>query len=194
MRCNSAKVVDAIVKQPRLPFDWTQMNEETMIQVLQLSKETTVPFWKSYFSNIDTTNHNRLTGSWLPHDTFVTEEERHFSVEKYVRRTMRLQTALSRDEHKVFVVFFGFPEIHTMSITEKIIHGIRTRCKENYSVILCNARFQQYKEGNFFFIYEPLHQTASEDENKDWNDLTARIEMRIRGILTEQAYEPLPID
>lgn len=194
MRCNTAMAVNAIVNQPRLPFDWTQMSEQSMIQVLQLNKEDTVSFWKTYFSNIDETNHHAKTGSWLPHDSFKTEEEKEASVEKYVRRTVRFQNALSREEHKVFVIFFGFPGGNTMFVTQTLLHALHLFCKEKYSVIICNAGHQQYKQDNLFFIYEPLYQTNSEDENKDWNDLTKRVEMRIRDIFIEQSFEAVPID
>jgi len=194
MRCNTAIAVNAIVNQPRLPFDWTQMNEESMLRVLQLNKDDTILFWTIYFSNIDETNHHRTTGSWLPHDSFQSEEEKNASVEKYVRRTVRLHKAISRKEHKVFIIFFGFPETNSMRIAEKLIYTIQSVCKENYSVIICNALHQQFREGNLFFIYEPLISTDSNDENKDWDDLTKRVELRLRDIFTEQSFEPIPLD
>jgi hypothetical protein len=193
MRCNAAMVANAIVNQPRLPFDWTQMSPESMLEVLQLSRESTQSFWESYFSEIDTTNHNKRTGSWLPHDTFVTEEERKATVDKYVRRTTRLQEALAREEHKVFLVFFGFPVADTLDTTRKLISGIRYSCKENYSIIICNAVYQEYRDDFLYFIYEPLLQTESDDENKDWNDLTKRVENRIRVLLEDKVWEPVPI-
>lgn len=193
MRCNTAMAVNAIVNQPRLPFDWTQMNEQSMMYILQLEKDHTISFWKEYFSNIDETNHHKMTGSWLPHDAFRTEEEREASVEKYVRRTVRLQEALSRKEHKVFVIFFGFPQANSISIAQKLIQTIDTVCKENYSIIICNASQQQLRKGNLFFIYEPLIPTDSKDENKDWDDLTKRVEIRIRDIFTEESFEAVPL-
>lgn len=192
MRCNAAMVANAIVNQPRLPFDWTQMSPESMLEVLQLSRESTQSFWESYFSEIDTTNHNKRTGSWLPHDAFVTEEERKASVEKYVRRTIRLQEALAREEHKVFLVFFGYPGADTLNTTRKLISGIRDSCKENYSIIICNAVHQEYRDELIYFMYEPLLHTDSDDENKDWNDLTKRVETRIRAIFIEKSFEPIP--
>jgi hypothetical protein len=193
MRCNAAMVANAIVNQPRLPFDWTQMSPESMLEVLQLSRGSTQSFWESYFSEMDTTNHNKRTGSWLPHDTFVTEEERKATVDKYVRRTTRLQEALAREEHKVFLVFFGFPVADTLDTTRKLISGIRYSCKENYSIIICNAVYQEYRDDFLYFIYEPLLQTESDDENKDWNDLTKRVENRIRVLLEDKVWEPVPI-
>ena len=193
MRCNAAMAVNAIVNQPRLPFDWTQMSVESMLDVLQLSRGTTQSFWESYFSEIDTTNHNKRTGSWLPHDAFMSEEERKASVDKYVRRTTRLQEALAREEHKVFLVFFGFPLADTLDTTRKLISGIRDACKENYSIIICNAVYQEYRDDFLYFIYEPLLQTDSNDENKDWDDLTKRVENRIRVLLEDKVWEPVPI-
>jgi hypothetical protein len=193
MRCNAAMAVNAIVNQPRLPFDWTQMNPESMLNVLQLSRESTQSFWESYFSEMDTTNHNKRTASWLPHDAFMTEEERKASVEKYVRRTIRLQEALASEEHKVFVVFFGYPLADTLDTTRKLISGIQDSCKENYSIIICNAMYQEYRDESLYFIYEPLINTGSDDENKDWDDLTKRVETRIRLLLEDKVWEPVPI-
>jgi len=193
MRCNAAMAVNAIVNQPHLPFDWTQMSVESMLDVLQLSRGSTQSFWESYFSEIDTTNHNKRTGSWLPHDAFMSEEERKASVDKYVRRTTRLQEALAREEHKVFLVFFGFPVADTLDTTRKLISGIRDSCKENYSIIICNAVYQEYRDDFLYFIYEPLLQTDSKDENKDWDDLTKRVENRIRVLLEDKVWEPVPI-
>lgn len=193
MRCNAAMAVNAIVNQPRLPFDWTQMSVESMLDVLQLSRGPTQSFWEIYFSEMDTTNHNKRTGSWLPHDAFMSEEERKASVDKYVRRTIRLQEALAREEHKVFLVFFGFPLADTLDTTRKLISGIRDSCKENYSIIICNAVYQEYRDDFLYFIYEPLLQTESDDENKDWDDLTKRVENRIRVLLEDKVWEPVPI-
>ena len=193
MRCNAAMAVNAIVNQPHLPFDWTQMSVESMLDVLQLSRGSTQSFWESYFSEMDTTNHNKRTGSWLPHDAFMSEEERKASVDKYVRRTTRLQEALAREEHKVFLVFFGFPVTDTLDTTRKLISGIRDSCKENYSIIICNAVYQEYRDDFLYFIYEPLLQTDSKDENKDWDDLTKRVENRIRVLLEDKVWEPVPI-
>jgi len=193
MRCNAAMAVNAIVNQPRLPFDWTQMSVESMLDVLQLSRGSTQSFWENYFSEMDTTNHNKRTGSWLPHDGFTTEEERKASVDKYVRRTIRLQETLAREEHKIFLVFFGFPLADTLDTTRKLISGIRDSCKENYSIIICNALYQEYRDETLYFIYEPLFQTDSDDENKDWDDLTKRVENRIRVLLEDKVWEPLPI-
>jgi hypothetical protein len=193
MRCNAAMVANAIVNQPRLPFDWTQMSLESMLDVLQLSRESTQSFWESYFSEMDTTNHNKRTGSWLPHDTFMTEDERKMSVEKYVRRTIRLQEALAREEHKVFLIFFGYPMAETLDTTRKLISGIRDSCKENYSIIICNALHQEYRDESLYFIYEPLIHTESDDENKDWDDLTKRVETRIRLLLEDKMWDPISI-
>jgi hypothetical protein len=185
--------LNAIVNQPRLPFDWTQMSVESMLDVLQLSRGSTQSFWENYFSEMDTTNHNKRTGSWLPHDGFTTEEERKASVDKYVRRTIRLQETLAREEHKIFLVFFGFPLADTLDTTRKLISGIRDSCKENYSIIICNALYQEYRDDFLYFIYEPLLQTESDDENKDWDDLTKRVEKRIRVLLEDKVWEPVPI-
>lgn len=193
MRCNASMVANAIVNQPRLPFDWTQMNAHSMIEVLQLTKERNHSFWEQYFSEIDTTNHHKRTGSWLPHDKFTTESERSSSVDKYIRRTIRFQEALSRKEHKVFIIFFGYPGADTPEITRKLVTAIGDSCKENYSIIICNALHQEYRDNILYFIYEPLIHTESNDENKDWDDLTKRVENKIRAILEEKGWEPVPI-
>jgi hypothetical protein len=193
MRCNAAIAVNAIVNQPRLPFDWTQMSVESMLDVLQLSRGSIQSFWESYFSEMDTTNHNKKTGSWLPHDVFMSEEERKASVNKYVRRTIRLQETLAREEHKIFLVFFGFPVADTLDTTRKLISGILDSCKKNCSIIICNALYQEYRDESLYFIYEPLLQKYSDDENKDWDDLTKRVENRIRVLLEEKVWEPVPI-
>jgi hypothetical protein len=93
----------------------------------------------------------------------------------------------------VFVLFFGFPQGNSMSITQRLLNALQSFCKENYSVIICNATYQQYRQENLFFIYEPLFQTQSDDENKDWNDLTKRVELRLRELFVEQCFEPLPL-
>jgi hypothetical protein len=191
MRCNAAMAINPIVNQPRLPFDWAQMNVNTMVQVFHLSKENTPSFWESYFSNLDDTNHNKTTGSWLPHDTFSTEEERKISVEKYVRRTIRLQETLTREEHKIFVIFFGFPEPNNMRTLKQLYDIIDEKCKTNYSIIACNVVYEESILLDMFLIYERLHDTGNEDS--DWADMTTRISKRISDILTKNEYEAIPV-
>jgi hypothetical protein len=53
--------------------------------------------------------------------------------------------------------------------------------------------YHEYTDETLYFIYEPLLQTDSDDENKDWDDLTKRVENRIRVLLEDKVWEPLPI-
>ena len=193
MRCNSATIINNIVPQPRLPFDWTQMNAYSMSRVLQLNKENIHSFWTEYFSQIDATHHHTKTNSWFPHDNFTTDEEKIASVEKYVRRTHRLQDALNRPEHKIFLIFFGFPEVGNHLTAVHLLTTLETLCKENYSVIMCNVFIENYYNANMYHMYEPLIASGSPDENYDWDILTKKIENRLRMFLSEKGYEVVPL-
>ncbi len=181
-------ITNAIVNQPRLPFDWVQMNLKSMEKLICLQEDFIQMFWEDYFSNLTDTNHNPETQSWFPHDTF-TPEEITKTVEKYCRRTQRLQSALQDETHKVFVIFFGFPQAGLQYFVDTLVNAIRRRCQSSFSFVVCNAYFEEKEDGFICYLHE---QIGDKLDDKDWEDLTKRLEERIRLYLRCKEYEVIP--
>lgn len=196
MRCNAAIVTNSIVNQPRLPFDWAQIDIDSMIQCLEISKEDIELFWTEYFNQVDSSHHHLTTNSWFPHDNFDTEENKIQTIKKYVRRHQRLLALLEQESHKIYVIFFGFPipetsSFYTLYQSAKLIESITKVSKGTNTFVVCNAKKNEEKTENIHFIYERLEETV---EGDSWDILTKKIEARIRQFLLSQQTEPTPFE
>jgi hypothetical protein len=193
LRCNAAIVTKAIVSQPSLPFDWTQMNIESMKTVLQLKEESIRGFWETYFSTLDETNHNQQTNSWFPHDLFGSPEETRNTVDKYERRTKRLLQAFDSPTPKVFLIFFGFPESDSLEKTAHLIMAIRSRVNVEHSFIVCNAKYDETTIENIHFIYEKLPEIVEDEKEDSWSMLTKHVEQRVRKLVESLNLEAISL-
>lgn len=112
--CDAKKICNCVHKcrsTLTLPFDWCQMNGESMVKVLNLSDSAIKPFWTTYLSNLNSNNKNKATGSWFPHDflkdkTTLKFESLEECIEKYSRRTRRMFYNLRLPEDKLLFSFF----------------------------------------------------------------------------------------
>lgn len=194
LRCNAAMLTDGIISQPRLPFDWTQMNVESMKQVCFLTEETSKTFWTDYFSSLDETNHHRDTNSWFPHDKFRSLEEKEKTIDKYVRRTKRLQDVLDSHIPKIFVLFFSYPELDSLEKADEILTSLKKRTKGHSKFIICNALHYETQIDDTWFIYEKIpKKEEDDDENDTYKKLTKSLEERVRKLLQEWQVELLSI-
>lgn len=187
MRCSAAQITNAIVSQPRFPFDWVQMNAESMRDVIHLKPTEIRKFWTDYFSSIDDTKHT-ITGSWFPHDEF-TDEEKEKTIDKYVRRTERLHSVLNLQSHVTYVIVFGFPEQDTIEKVLELTFAICCRQEGSCSFIICNGMIPEIEKENMTFIYEKLGELNG---FQDWEDLTTSLEQRVRKILLEKQIKVIP--
>lgn len=190
-RCNSAIIVNSILSQPRLPFDWTQMNVLSMKKVLELERSDIESFWDFYFSDIDERHYNNTTGSWFPHDKF-TSEELIKTKEKYIRRTQRLFTSLESDIPKVFIIFFGFPTGIEETMVKLLLSSANKRSKAKNIFIVCNGKNEELVEDNVYYIFENLSCSA-EEKDESWDRLTKVLAEKIKILLTKLEIEPIPI-
>jgi hypothetical protein len=189
LRCNAALITNAIVNQPRFPFDWVQMNAESMRDVIYLEAGQIKDYWISYFSNLDDTNHNVQTGSWFPHDSFSTEKEKDETIQKYVRRTERFLRVLDSSDHVVYLIVFGFPEYTNIDKILEVTFAIRNRHIGSYSFIICNGMIPEDEKEDTVFLYEKL---GGEKGYEDWEDLAKRLEQRVRNHLASKNIEAVP--
>lgn len=187
IRCNAAMITKAIVDQPRFPFDWAQMNVESMRDVIHLEKENIKEFWTKYFSSIDDTFHTS-TGSWFPHDNFSIEEIES-TIQKYIRRTERLQKVLNSSEHVTYVIMFGFPEKDCISKVLELTFAIKALQQGSCSFIVCNAWKQETEREDCTFIFEELYEIQGSDS---WENLTQRLVKRVKNHLDSNNIDVIP--
>ena len=188
-RCNAALITKELVNQARFPFDWVQMNSESMRDVILLEPEKIREYWTSYFSELDETKHHKKTQSWFPHDSFSTEEEIQDTIEKYVRRTQRFQNVLNTKVNVIYLITFGFPEAENIDKVLELTFAIRNRQIGPCSFIICNAMKLEEKKDDILFLYEHLE---GEKGFEDWRNMDKRIELRIAEYLKRNQIEILP--
>ncbi len=188
-RCNAALITKELVNQARFPFDWVQMNSESMRDIILLEPEGIRPFWTAYFSNLDDTKHHVITQSWFPHDSFSTEEDKAETVEKYIRRTQRFQEVLNTTAHVIYLITFGFPEAENIDKVLELTFAIRNRQVGPCSFIICNAMKLEEKKDDIVFLYEHLE---GEKGFEDWRNMDKRIELRIADYLKKNNIEIIP--
>lgn len=193
IRCNAAIVTTAIINQPRLPFDWTQMNVGSMIQVMFL-KENLREYWTTYFSNLDSNNYHRVTKSWFPHDEYTSAEEKANTIEKYIRRTNRLIHVLDSPIPKVFLIFFGYPEYDSLEKATQLIMCLRSRISAHHKILVFNAQYIEKQIDNIYFFYEKLPEDVKDEKEDAWSMLTKNVEKRVRNILSEWNVEPISFE
>jgi hypothetical protein len=185
-RCNSAILTSRIVNQARFPFDWVQMNVESMRDVVHLESDQVKEFWTTYFSEIDSAKYNTKTGSWFPHDSFSSEEEKKETIEKYVRRTERLHSVLDSNQHVTYLIVFGFPQEENIEKVLELTFAVRNRQRGPVSFIICNAMIQEATKEDIVFMYEKLEGGKGYE---DWENLATRLEARIRQHLEKEGIE-----
>jgi hypothetical protein len=193
IRCNAAIVTNAIVNQPRLPFDWAQMNVNSMIDVLQLKKEHVNTYWTNYFSFLDKDFYHTQTKSWFPHDDF-SNEEKEKTVEKYERRTNRLIDVLDSPIPKVFHIFFGYPDHESLEKANSLILAIRSRITSPHIFLICNAQRNEFQLDNVYFFYEVLPEKVDIENEDSWSILTKNVEKRVREFLVKLHVEPISFE
>lgn len=182
MRCTAVELTNTIVNQPRFPFDWTQMSVKSMCDVIHLEAPEIKSFWTDYFSSVDDTKHTK-SGSWFAHDDFT---DKSSIIDKYCRRTERLQSVLQSKTHVTYVIVFGFPEQDSIEKVLELAFVIRCHHQGPCSFIVCNGTIQEGEEEDMIFLYEKLEE--------DWEDLKKRLEHRIRKIIEQKQIEPIPFE
>lgn len=188
-RCNAALITKELVNQARFPFDWVQMNSESMRDVILLEPHDIRNFWTTYFLNLDESKHHLVTKSWFPHDTFSTEEEKAETVEKYIRRTQRFQEVLNTTAHVIYLITFGFPEEENIERILELTFAIRNRQVGPCSFIVCNGMKVEEERDDMTFLYEHLE---GEKGFEDWKNMDKRLELRIREYLEKKQVEIIP--
>ncbi len=188
-RCNAALITKEFVNQARFPFDWVQMNSESMRDVILLEPGDIRPFWTTYFSYLDESKHHQTTNSWFPHDTFSTEEEKKDTTEKYIRRTQRLLDVLNTKEHIIYLITFGFPEEENVEKILEITFAIRNRQVGPCSFIVCNGMKLEEEKNDIVFLYEHLE---GKKGFEDWRNMDKRLELRIAEYLKKNNIEIIP--
>jgi len=189
-RCNAAMVTNAIVNQPRFVFDWTQMNIQSMIKVLELQPSEIRVFWIQYFAHLNKDKRHTETNSWFPHDTFITEDDMSETVEKYIRRTKRLHQLFNIDAHIIFLIFHGYPQADSLEKSKEIMSAMVEKKSTNVSFILCNASYLNEENANVYLLHELF--VSTDDEVTDWDDLTKRVTSRVKLFLEEKHIEITP--
>lgn len=190
-RCNAAFITNKIVDQPRFVFDWVQMNIESMICVLKLKTDEIRGYWEKYFSELDEKNYHKITGSWFPHDSFKNEEDKAYTLDKYVRRTERLHQVLRTNTHVIFLLFQGFPDTNSLHNSKHIIKTVSSLKSTNVSFIVCNSCYENLQIENTCLFFEPLYQMY-ENSDKDWDDLTSRLTTRVSLFLKDKNISVIP--
>lgn len=187
MRCVSAEISQCFVQQPRFPFDWCQMNPDSMKKVIELEKENVKPFWSFYFSEIDDTCHHKRTGSWFPHDVF-TPEEIDKTIAKYTRRTIRFLDVLESEPMKIFLIVFGFPEENSSKIVNLLYHSLSERTKSKCFFLVGNALISEedVEIENMHFFYAKLDNKNIGQE--DWKTLIHIASEKISCFLQKKGF------
>lgn len=187
-RCASAEVSQLIVNQPRLPFDWTQMNVWTMKKVIELEKNSVRSFWEYYLSDLDETKHNRTTQSWFPHDSFSDDVEKNATIDKYTRRTNRLISVLESPVKKIFFIMFGFPEIISYEIVNILYDALKRRTNNNCYFIVCNALISPDMDiDDMYLFYEKLENESGNDD-ANWKELVKKAHSKVVEILEKKKF------
>jgi hypothetical protein len=192
-KCMSAEIAQAIVSQPRFPFDWCQMNEWSMKKVIELDKESVSGFWQMYFSEIDDLKYHKITKSWFPHDSFTNEKEMEMTIAKYTRRTERFLNILKEPAPKIFFIAFGFPEENSAEKVNVLYHALSQQTLNNCFFIICNALIlEEDKEvDNMYFFYIKLeNQEASDLAN--WKELVTKSREKVHQILQKKNIKVIP--
>jgi len=168
-RCNSAIILRNLLKLQieSLPFDWVQMNINSMEDIMKLYNETDKieAFYSYYFTNSFNKTEKKYIndGSWFPHDDFNNIND---VIQKYTRRTYRLFNIIKNNNKKIFL---NLQQYINSSILEKIIN-ILDNLNIDYLLIIINA--YDYDEINKKYInfHVPFKIEIGNDSDYDnWN-------------------------
>lgn len=167
-RCNAAIILRYLLKKQEmsLPFDWVQMNINSMDNIMNLYKDHTKieAFYCYYFTN----NFNKIEkksedNSWFPHDNF---DDIHKVVQQYVRRTYRLFDIIRNNNKKIFL---HLQQYLNNSILEKIIN-ILDNLNIDYFLIIINAFDHDIITEKYMNFYVPFIIENGDDSDYDnWN-------------------------
>jgi hypothetical protein len=103
MRCSTASIVRSRAKLvgPALPFDWCQMNSDSMAEwIINCNRARWI---KSYFKKFDHTTHINDRGDYFPHEDWSDKT----TGDKYVRRGKRLHEIMKSSEDKTFIMMWS---------------------------------------------------------------------------------------
>jgi len=168
-RCNSAIILRNLLKLQieSLPFDWVQMNINSMEDIMKLYNESDKieAFYSYYFTNSFNKTEKKYIndGSWFPHDDFNNIND---VVQKYTRRTYRLFNIIKNNNKKIFL---NLQQYINSFILEKIIN-ILDNLNIDYLLIIINA--YDYDEINKKYInfHVPFKIEIGNDSDYDnWN-------------------------
>ena len=164
MRCQAVEVAITYISQARYPFDWCQMNADSMCSIISLQKENVEDFFRRYFSDVDlTTKRHKNTNSWFPHDNIESDADIEDVIQKYIRRTYRLLDAIhTTDTPIVFIIFFSFPSLDNCKILTQLITTVSNISHADLYFFVVNCDKLSKEESNIFYLYEELDNTKGE--------------------------------
>ena len=165
MRCQAVQVVNSYILQPRYPFDWCQMNINSMCDVLSLKKENVEEYYRSYLSELDmTTTRHMRTNSWFPHDNITPGVDMEPVIQKYVRRAHRLLDAIhNTDTPIIFLIFFTFPNNNNYSELVKLVETVSSISSVPLYFFVVNCDNVTREESNIFYLYEEVDYNKGDD-------------------------------
>ena len=167
-RCNSAIILRYILKLQieSLPFDWVQMNINTMKDIMKLLNDSDriEAFYSYYFTDsFNKIEKKSIDHSWFPHDDF---DNIHDVVAQYTRRTYRLFDIIKNNNKKIFL---NLQQYVNNSILEKIIN-ILDNLNTDYLLIIINAFDYDVINEKYINFYVPFKIEIGNDTDYDnWN-------------------------
>jgi hypothetical protein len=164
MRCQAVEVASTYISQPRYPFDWCQMNIDSMCSIISLQKNNVEEYFRKYFSEVDvTTKRHKYTDSWFPHDNIESDVDMEETIQKYIRRTYRLLDAIHTTEVPiVFIIFFSFPYADNYKILTQLITTVSNISHATLSFFVVNCDNLSREESDIFYIYEEADKTKGD--------------------------------
>jgi hypothetical protein len=172
MRCQAVQVVERYISQPRFPFDWCQININSMCDILSLQKENVEEYYRNYLSELDmTTTRHKLTNSWFPHDDITPGVDMEPVIQKYVRRTHRLLDAIHNiDTPIIFLVFFSFPNINNYRELMQLIGRVSSISSVPLHFFVVNCDKTTREESNIFYLHEDVDYNKGDEAFSDLVD------------------------
>lgn len=167
-RCNSAIILRYILKLQieSLPFDWVQMNINTMENIMKLlnKSDKIEAFYSYYFTDsFNKIEKKSIDDSWFPHDNF---DNIHDVVAQYTRRTYRLFDIIKNNNKKIFL---NLQQYVNNSILEKIIN-ILDNLHTDYLLIIINAFDYDFMNEKYINFYVPfVIENGNDSDYDNWN-------------------------
>ncbi len=143
-RCTSSAIIDGGLgkKLKTYPFDWIDINLNTILKFISIPPESTESYITEYFKKVDrTTLKHEEDGTWFPHDF----PEKENVVTKYTRRFKRLFELFNSEKNIVFLTVFAHVNYDNIAVFEKIKKTLTTIIKGNFILITINLSDFEYE-------------------------------------------------